>query len=344
MLSKQEENRMLVEEPQWLIGVSAGLNTIHTMLVREEVNGRLRLMGEYRKRRVAERPGEELLLERVCESIEKAIEDAQVSPEEILAIGVASPGLVDSENGLVLFSPLFEVEDAPFPFVEKLRERISVEHITLINNDNAQGIGEQRIGEGRDVADLVYLRIGYNIGSSIIINGKVCTGEDNLAGAFGHMSIDPRGPECPCGNRGCLDVMASREAIKRKLKEMSRDGRATILANDLRKEPLDINSAIIADALDQEDRLTREVVEEAADMLGIGIANVINLLNPQRIILGGDVADEIDLFFEKAVASALGRSLPDSRKNLSIVRGRLGTTASAYGAAVFAKERLLGVH
>ena len=98
---------------------------------------------------------------------------------------------------------------------------------------------------------------------------------------------------------------------------------------------------MIAEAIDQEDPLTCQVVEEAAEVLGIGIANVINFLNPHRVILGGDVIDEIDLFFEKAVESAQKRSLHASIRNVSIVRGQLGSTAGAYGAAVFAKEHLL---
>src|SRR5205807_1342328 len=130
------------------------------------------------------------------------------------------------------------------------------------------------------------------------------TGADNLAGMFGHMVIDVNGPECSCGNRGCLDAIVSRSAIGKKLLQRYRDGRATRLASQLNKEPLDINSAVIAEAIDQEDFLTCQVVEEAAEVLGIGIANVINFLNPHRVILGGDVIDEVDLFFERAVAAA----------------------------------------
>jgi predicted NBD/HSP70 family sugar kinase len=330
-----------IEEPQLLVGVSAGLNSIHTIIVREEADGRLRLMGEHRNRQVVPRPDEEILIRRVHESIEKAIEDAQVDLGDIGTIGVASPGQIDIDNGTVLFSPLFEVKEDPFPFVAKLRDYLDVPHITLINNDDAPGIGEQRIGEGRGIKDLVYLRVGYNLGAGIIIDEKLYTGADNLAGVFGHMIVDLNGPECTCGNRGCLDVLASRAAIEKKLLQYHREGKATILASALEKEPLDINSAVIAEAIDQEDLLTYQVVEEAAEVLGIGIANVINFLNPHRVILGGDVIDEIDLFFEKAVKSAKKRSLHASMRNVSIVRGNLGTMAVAYGAAVFAKERLL---
>ena len=202
-------------------------------------------------------------------------------------------------------------------------------------------IGEQRIGLGKGIGDFVYLRIGYTIGASIIIDEKLYTGADNLAGAFGHMIVDVNGPECSCGNRGCLDAIVSRATMEKKLLQRYREGEATTLESRLNKEPLDINSAVIAEAIDQEDPLTCQVVEEAAEVLGIGIANVINLLNPHRVILGGDVIDEIDLYFEKAVEIAQRIILRASMKNVSIVRGMLETTAGAYGAAVFAKEHLL---
>ena len=318
----------------------AGLNSVHTIIVREEVSGTLRLMGEHRDRKVVDnRPDETILLTRVCASIEEAIKDAQVSQDNILTIGVASPGQIDSDEGVILFSPLFNLSKYPFPFVKALQESFGNYHITLINNDDAHGIGEQRIGVGKDVKDLVYLRIGYNIGSSIIIDGKLYAGADNLAGEFGHMVVDLNGPECSCGNRGCLDVLVSRAAMQRELLERYLAGEKTVLAEELGKDPLDINAAFIYDAIDQEDVLTQEVVEKAADVLGTGIANIINFLNPHRIILGGDVVDEIDLFFEEAVESARRKSLHASMRNVSIMRGMLGTTAGAYGAAVYAKQR-----
>jgi predicted NBD/HSP70 family sugar kinase len=332
---------MLKEEPQLLVGISAGLNSIHTIIVREEADGRLRLMGEYRNRQVVQRPDEMILIRRVRESIEKAIEDAQVSPADILVIGVALPGQIDIDNGTVLFAPLFYVKEHPFPFVARLHEYFDTHHITLISNDDAQGIGEQRIGQGKGIKDIVYLRIGYTIGASIIIDEELYTGADNLAGAFGHMIVDLNGPECNCGNRGCLDAIVSRAAIEKKLLQRYSEGKATSLASELNKEPVDINSAVIAEAIDQEDSSVCQIVEEAAEVLGIGIANIINFLNPHRVILGGDVIDEIDLFFERAVESSQKRSLHASMRNVSIVRGMLGSTAGAYGAAVFAKERLL---
>ncbi len=324
-------------EPQLQVGVIVGLNSIHTIIVREEANGALRLMGEHRNRQIVRQPDETILVSRVYQSIEEAIKDAMVKPHDILTIGIASPGQIDIEQGTILFSPLFNLSDYPFPFVDRLQKSFD-QHITLINNDDAHGIGEQRIGRGKDVSDLVYLRIGYNIGASIIINGKLYAGADNLAGEFGHMVVDRAGPECACGNKGCLNTLVSRAAMQGDLLKRFREGEPTVLAERLEKNPLDINAARIYDAIDQEDELALDVVEKAADVLGIGIANVINFLNPHRVILGGDVIDEIDLFFDKAVESAKKRALYNNTRHLSIVRGMLGTTAGAYGAAVFAKQ------
>ncbi len=328
-------------KPQLLVGVNVGMHSMQTMVLREEANGALRLMGEHRQRRVVKKSDEVHLVKRVCESIKGAIKDAQVNPDDILTIGIASPGQIDIGKGLILFSPLFDLQELPFPFVEKVQECLQYHHVTLMNNDDAYGIGEQRLGMGKGINDFVYLRVGYSIGSSIIIDGKLYTGADNLAGVFGHMVVDLNGPQCSCGNKGCLEVLVSREAMEEKLYESYLDGKETLLAAELQKEPLDMNAAIIADAVDQADPLTLEIVDEAADILGVGIANVINFLNPERIILGGDVTEEVDLFFEKAVASAKKHALHASRRNVSIVRGKLGTTAGAYGAAVFAKSRLL---
>src|SRR6266516_629605 len=287
-------------EPQLQVGVIVGLNSIHTIIVREEANGALRLMGEHRNRQIVRQPDETILVSRVYQSIEEAIKDAMVKPHDILTIGIASPGQIDIEQGTILFSPLFNLSDYPFPFVDRLQKSFD-QHITLINNDDAHGIGEQRIGRGKDVSDLVYLRIGYNIGASIIINGKLYAGADNLAGEFGHMVVDRAGPECACGNKGCLNTLVSRAAMQGDLLKRFREGEPTVLAERLEKNPLDINAARIYDAIDQEDELALDVVD-------------------------------------KAVESAKKRALYNNTRHLSIVRGMLGTTAGAYGAAVFAKQ------
>lgn len=327
---------------QLLAGISIGLNSTHTIIVREEKKDRLRIMGEARSRTVVPKPDETILIQRIRDSLQNAIKESQIDEKDIISLGIALPGQIDIENGTLLYSPLFQVEQSPLPLFERLREFLDIKHITLLSNNDAQGLGEQRIGMGKGVKDLVYLRIGYNVGACTIINEKLYTGADNLAGEFGHMVVNLNGPMCKyCHNNGCLDVLVSREAIADKILALHKGDASPSLERALKKKPIDINSVVIADALDQEDVLAREVILEAAEVLGIGIANVINFLNPHMVILGGDVIDEIDLYFERAVEVAHERTLHASIQNTSIVRGKLGTTAAAYGAAVFAKERLL---
>ena len=329
-------------KPELFAGISIGLNSSHSIIVREEKDGRLRLMGEARSREVVSRPDEAILMKRIHTSLREAIKNSHVNEEDILTVGIALPGQIDVENGSLLFSPLFQVEETPLPLLERLKKYINIEHITLLSNNDAQGLGEQRIGIGKGIKDLVYLRIGYNVGACTIINEKLYTGADNLAGEFGHMVVNLNGPTCKyCHNNGCLDVLVSREAIADKILALHKGDASPSLERALKKKPIDINSVVIADALDQEDVLAREVILEAAEVLGVGIANVINFLNPHMVILGGDVIDEIDLYFERAVEVAHERTLHASMRNTSIVRGQLGTTAAAYGTAVFAKERLL---
>ena len=331
---------MPIKEPELLVGVNAGLNGIHTILLREEADGRLRLIGEHRDRQVVQKSDEMVFLRRIKESIENGLVDANVSLADILAIGVALPGQIDMDGGTVVFSPVFNMKEHSFPFVARLHEYLDVPHIALIGDHDAQGISEKRIGMGKETRDLVYLHIGHGVEASIIFKEELYTGANNLAGAFGHTIVDLNGPKCTCGNRGCLNAIVSRSAIEEKLMQRYKEGETTILASELNKEPLNINLVVIAEAIDLADSLTCRVVEEVAEVLGIGIANIINFLNPQRVILGGDIIDEIDLFFDKAIESAKKRSLQANLSNVSIVHGMLGAAAGVYGAAIFAKWHL----
>ncbi len=329
-----------MDGPQLLVGVNARLDRVHTIIVREEANAGLRLMGEHRLHGIIREPDQNILVERIRNSIREAIDDAQVSPSDLLAIGIAASGQIDQDNGVILFTPLLGLSN--IPLAELLQKEFAC-HIVLVNDVGSQGIGEQKIGAGKHIQQLAYLHVGYGIGSSIIINGELYTGANNLAGEFGHTTIDLHGPLCTCGNTGCLEMISSRSAIGHKLQQLYQEGHATLLSSltDFSKEPLDVGVTSIAEAIDQEDALTIQVVEEAADAFGAGIANVINFLNPDTIILGGDVIDELDLYFEHAVASARQHCLPSHLKHISITRGMLGTTAGAYGAAVYAKQHMI---
>ncbi|SRR6266567_948797 len=321
-----------------LAGVNVGINRLHTIIVQEEAHGGLKPLGEYRSRGTMPKGDKDALAQIIRQSILEATRDAYSDPDDLLTIGVALPGQVDFDNETLLFAPNLDVRN--MPLVMMLKEHFPHSSIALINDVCSQGIGEQRIGAGKNVKDLVYLFVSYGIGSSIIINEKLYTGAENLAGEFGHIAVCYDGPRCSCGKNGCLEAFSSRRAIIEAIQEEQKAGAETILSNmiNLSEKPLDLSAALIAEAIDQDDALTIEVVKKAAHVFGIGIASIINLINPRMIVLGGDVIDNIDLFFEQAKASAKERCLSNNGEKTTILRGELGTTAGAYGAAVFAKE------
>ncbi|QBD79921.1 ROK family protein [Ktedonosporobacter rubrisoli] len=326
-----------MEGSRLLIGVSAGIDRVHSIVVREEAGGMLWLMGEHRYREVLRNPDQTTLVERIRRSVVEAVEDAQVSMDDVAALGVATMGQIDTENGILLLLPRYNLTAIP---MRRLLQNYFDLPISLLNIVDAQGIGEHRIGAGKNISNLVYIHVGYHIGSSLLISGQLYKGTGYLGGELGHTIVDIDGPECECGNRGCLDAIASGPAMGKKMRRLVAQGRNSLLKEALMQVPSDVSGAMIADAIDQEDELTIEVVEEAARSFGLGLANIFNLLNPGMVILGGEVINEIDLFFETAVSVAREKYLYRDIKNMSIVRGMLGTTAGAYGAAVYARQAL----
>jgi glucokinase len=326
-----------MQEPNLLVGVNAGIDRLHTIIVQEDSHGGLQLIGEHRSWDVIQKEDPASVIERIRKSIVEAIRDARVDPTDLLTIGISSPGQIDNVNGILLYSTNFNVRNVRF--AEPLRKDFDC-HIAVINDVDAQAVGEHKLGAGKQFEHIIYLFVSYGIGSGNIIDGKLYTGGDGLAGEFGHMTINFDGVPCLCGSVGCLEAYSSRYAMGKKIQTLQNQGQETVLANlaDLSEEALDLSASIIEEAIDHEDPLTIRVVEEAADVFGVAIANLINFLNPHAVILGGDVIDEIDLYFERAVESTKKWVLKDSANNVSIVRGALGTTAGAYGAAVFGKQ------
>ena len=255
-------------QPQLLVGVNAGFDRIHTIIVRQEANGGMRLMGQSRKRDIVKPGNQESMAERVRQSILEAIHDAEVRPTDLLAIGIASPGQIEYNHGVILYATNLAVTD--FPFAEMVQSHFDC-HVALINDIDAQAVGEQKLGTGKGYEHVVYLYVGHGIGSGIIIDGNLYIGSNHLAGEFGHTTVDYHGSPCLCEHGiGCLEAISSRIGMGKTIQTAHQQGKETILAKltDLTEDPLDLNATIIVDAIDQGDPLTISVVEEAAEAFG----------------------------------------------------------------------------
>jgi len=248
---------------------------------------------------------------------------------QIAGIGICCGGPLDREKGLILSPPNLPSWDQ-FPIVKIVNERFGVP--ALLDNDaNVAALGELHYGAGRGLHDLMYMTISTGIGGGLIIRGEVVHGVADAAGEVGHMTVQPDGPLCGCGARGCLEVLCSGTAIARRARER-------LLREDVPSSMTgkSITAKLVAEAARDGDALAREVWDETVYYLAIGIGAVINLLAPEAVILGGGVSlagDQLLVPLTKQVKSR-SRMLPAEKIN--IMQAALAGDSGVYGTLFLA--------
>jgi glucokinase len=186
---------------------------------------------------------------------------------------------------------------------------------------------------------LVGIFIGTGIGGGLILDGKLYSGFNGTAGEVGHMVIQVGGPKCSCGNRGCFEAVASRGAIFRSLHAAIKDGQKSVLTEMLGPDLTDLRSGDLRKAIRKGDKLVEKIVEEAAEYTGIAVANLINVFNPQIVVLGGGVIDALgDEMMAIIVETAEDYSMSGTNKGIEIVASKEGDDAGIIGAGVLARR------
>lgn len=280
--------------------------------------------------------GPEAVIHRIVASVRQAIAEASLREADLKGVGISAPGPCDLRRGVVTHPPnLPGWHDVPLE--QLMREALHVP--TLLENDaNAAAYGEHRFGAGRAYRHMIFITISTGIGGGIIIDGSIYRGASGAAGEVGHMTLEENGPPCGCGGRGCLEALASGSAIAREAGTLLTQGRCPLLARLLSEgQPLDAESVHLA--AQQGDADARAVIERAGRYLGLGLANLINTLNPQGIILGGGVCEIGAMFLDPARDVARERAFAQSFADVSIVEGELGDQAGALGVAALVAER-----
>jgi len=242
--------------------------------------------------------GVETVIQTMLASLDAALETAGIARSDLCGLGIASPGALDLVNGRVYDAPQLAGWDA-VPIVEILSERAGMA-VVLENDANAAALGENRFGAGRGTKFMIYLTISTGVGGGIIIDGKVYHGATGAAGELGHMVVWVDGPLCLCGERGCLEAIASGTCIARRARELVDRGEAPDLARVL-EEKGELDADGVADAARAGDEDARRLFDEAGLYLGVALANYVNIFNPELIVLGGGVtAGAGDLFLARA--------------------------------------------
>lgn len=250
-------------------------------------------------------------------------------------IGIGFGGPVDAEQGIIRQSHHVKGwENTPLP--DLLQERHGLPAV-MDNDANAGALGEAFYGAGRNTRSLLYVNIGTGIGGGIIIDGHIHRGATTTAGEIGHTIVRWDGPLCTCGKRGCLESLCSGPSIARRARELLEQGRDSDSTLSRRLEDTgNITSKDVFEAARAGDPCGRQIVSETAEYLGIGIGNAVNLMDPERVILGGGVAEAGEILLEPVREAVLRYAMPAPAQSLELVGADLGYDAGVRGALALA--------
>jgi glucokinase len=292
------------------------------------------------RKRTRAAKGQDYVSQRIIELSTSALQAAKLPADaNIVAVGIGAAGQIDRTNGVVIDAPNLGVKDMP---MRDILGKQFGKPVAVGNDVEVAALGEYLYGSGRGFSTFVVIFVGTGIGAGIIQNGRLYSGFTGTAGEVGHMIIQAGGRICGCGARGCLEAYASRTAMTKAIMAEIHHGRESVLASEvelqLKEGDTIIRSGLLADALNHGDALVTEIITEAADYLGYGLASVMNFYNPESIILGGGVIEAIDLLFERAVHRARITALSEPARKTKILRTKLGDFSGVVGAACLGAE------
>jgi glucokinase len=268
----------------------------------------------------------------------EAVEEVRAAAPDVEAVGFGIPALVEWERGVSRWSTHLPLADVPFR--DLMSERLGLP-VVVDNDANAALIAETRFGAARDCAHAVLVALGTGIGSGLLLDGRIYRGSRGVGAEIGHMVVDLHGPDCQgaCPGRGCLEVMASGSAIGREGVAAARRAPASALGRRL-ADGREITGGIVTELAHDGDEAARSVLAEIGRRLGYGLAGVVNVFNPEVIVIGGGAIAAGELLLSPARAVVLERALPPARETVRIVPAHFGDEAGMLGAALLALDTL----
>jgi glucokinase len=282
--------------------------------------------------------GEDHVIEVMSASATAALETAKAELKDVMAAGIGAPGPMDWRTGVV-YSPPNLPGWKNVPLAERMRERLHVP--CYVDNDaNLACYGEFWMGAGQGTENMCVLTLGTGVGGGIVTHGKLLRGIDGTAAEIGHLKVARTGRRCGCGDEGCLEAYASVTGMLRTAWEGIESGRETSLRARCDEEPGRLTGAMVSEEADAGDAFAVEVIRETADWLGMGIAGLINLLNPEKVVLCGGMVQAGPLLLDRIRETARRRAFEVPGRRAEIVTGALGSDSGVIGAAGAALDRL----
>jgi len=282
--------------------------------------------------------GQEAVVQSILESIGRALEQAGIAAPQLNAIGVGAPGLSNPETGILFTSPnLPGWRDVP---LRDIIEKELGKKAFLINDANAAALGELYFGAAKGAHHFIYITISTGIGGGIIVDGEVYTGSIGTAGEVGHMTIDDDGPPCNCGNRGCWETLASGTAMAREARKQIKEGARTSILGYAEGDVEKVTAQVIHNAAKEGDSLAKELITRTGYYVGVGLANLVNIFNPELIVIGGGLSNIGDMLLEPAYEVAGERAFKESYRTVRFALAKLGRDSGVLGAAAFALQEM----
>ncbi len=310
------------------IGIDLGGTKILCVLTDEKTN---KIDFEVKKK-TKKIKGNKNVIQKIYEAIDELLKISNVNKSQINSIGVAAAGQIDRNSGVLLYS--CNLECVNLNIKELLECKYGIK--TVVGNDvEVSAIAEMIQGAGKDYNNMVCIFVGTGVGSSVIIDRKLVLGATGTAGELGHTIVQADGRMCTCGEAGCLEAYASRTAIETRIEGMIKKGEYSIIADIC--DTQNISTKHLKEALDAHDRVVTKCVDDAIKYLSVGIANVINFLNPELIILGGGIIQGIDEFYVKTVRSSKEKSLLIASEKTEFKKAELGDYSGVIGASMLEK-------
>lgn len=261
--------------------------------------------------------------------LDGTLEQAGLPRSRLESVGVTVPGMIDTRSGTVAFAPNLGWTDVP---IKSLLQQALELPVVVHNVTNAGAIAEGRVGAAKGARSYVWVYVGHGLGAGIVIDGQLFSGTKGFSGEIGHCPIVEDGPLCSCGLRGCLETLASGKAIERIAAEAVQSGAVTKMSEH--KAPLE--ASVVFDAARAGDAVAQRILRDVGQHLGVGLSYLINVLDPELVVLGGRVMEAADFILEGARASVARHTLRSSK--VEVVTSTLGDRAGLIGSVIAAMD------
>lgn len=279
------------------------------------------------------------VLARMLSLLREAVEKGKAVSTRLLGIAVGVPGMVDQASGTILFAPNLKWRNVPL--LPLLEQEYFGAPIFVDNEANMAALGEHFFGAAQEYSEILYLSGNIGLGGGFLSDGHLRRGANGMAAEYGHMTMDPNGELCNCGNYGCWETMVSQVGLFKKVANAIQNGEPSLITEKVQEQWERLSVEIVVEAAQAGDQVAIHALEEIGHSLGIGIASLLNALNPEVVVLGGILSIASDFLFPVVTEEIQKRALPWNRETVKLIRAGHGSDAAVKGGIATVYQSVL---